>query len=58
MSKNALRRSKSAPKLHQKLETPPKLLQSDPALSKLLLRRSPTYKAKWAHNLLGNERRK
>ena len=38
--------------------TPLKHLQSDPALSKLFLSRSPTSKAKWAHNLLRNERKK
>jgi hypothetical protein len=54
----ALQKCSKTPKLHQKLETPPKHLRSDPALSKHLLSRSPTSQAKWAHNLLGNERRK
>ena len=37
---------------------PPKHLRWDPALSKLILSRYPTSKAKWAHNLLRNEIRK
>lgn len=56
-SKNGLRRFQKLQDSTTNPKPPLNRLRSNPALSKLFLSQLATSKAKWAHNLLGNERR-